>query len=57
VYDYSDKSVAVIGSGISRHPEELGILGLESRNLKYGIGHGFVISKTKLSKLKKLIGI
>lgn len=68
VYDYSDKSIAVTGSGgspryateslpLEEYAEELRKLGLESINLKYDLGRGFIISKTKLSKLKKLIGI
>lgn len=55
VYDYSDKTVAVTGSGVSSYAKELGNLGLETQSLKYNLGKGFVISKTKIVKLKKLL--
>ena len=59
VYDYSagpKGTVAVVGSGVSKYSKELSKLGLESTSLKHGLGNGFIIPKTKLRDLKKLIG-
>lgn len=53
VYDYSDKAVAVIGPKIP----ELESMGLESKKLKFNLGQGFIISKTKLKKLKELLNL
>lgn len=55
VYDYSDKTVAVIGNGVPKYTKELSNLGLETQNLKFNLGYGFIISKSKISSLVKLL--
>lgn len=51
VYDYSDKTVAVVGSKISGLEE----IGLETKSLKFGLGHGFIVSKKNIKKLEELL--
>lgn len=55
VYDYSEKTFAVVGATGASEIDALTEIGLETLELKNNLGKGFVVPKTKLKKLKGIL--